>query len=203
MPPAFFHSFDSDFARAISRKFEHGRFLIIGANPQKLVSQFAEAGREADVWSYHDVVSNLSGEAGIVCFETAVWFYPSGENHDDRVVEALSRCADSIVLMPAPGADAANRHRQLVQCFGHFGFVPDYECDLIDLDPGAICLRHLPREAIGDGVPAVEIAFARLSSQLGVLRRTLEIRGSELREAHRHIAALEEKLLKLKEYRRD
>jgi GT2 family glycosyltransferase len=203
VPPAFFHSFDSDFARAISRKFEHGRFLIIGANPQKLGSQFAEEGREADVWSYDDVVSNLSGEAGIVRFETAVWFYPSGENHDDTVVEALSRCADSIVLMPTPGADAADRRPQLVHCFGHFGFVPDYERDLIDLNPGAICLRHLPREAISDGVPAVEIAFARLSNQLGALGRTLEIRVSELREAHRHIAALEEKLLKLKEYRRE
>ena len=35
------------------------------------------------------------------------------------------------------------------------------------------------------------------------MRRTLEIRGSELEGAQRHIAALEEKLLKLKEYRRE
>jgi GT2 family glycosyltransferase len=201
--PAFFHSFDSDFARAISRKFEHGRFLVIGANSQKLGSQFAEVGREAEVWSYDDVVSTLSEGAGNVRFETAIWFYPSGANRDDRVVEALSRCADTIVLVPGPGAGAANRRPQLVQCFGHFGFVPDYDCDLIDLNPGAVCLRPPSREPTGDGVPAVEIAFARLSGQLGALRRTLEIRGSELQEAHRHIAALEEKLLKLKEYRRE
>src|SRR2546425_955454 len=86
---------------------------------------------------------------------------------------------------------------------GRFGFLPDYECDLIELDPGAVCLRRLPREVAGHGVNAVEMAFARLNSELGALRRTLEIRGSELEGAHHHIASLEEKLLKLKEYRRE
>jgi hypothetical protein len=90
-----------------------------------------------------------------------------------------------------------------VQRFNRFGFMPDYECDLIDLHPGAVCLRHPPREAAGEAVAAVEIAFARFNRQLGVLRRTLEIRGSELEGAQRHIAALEQKLLKLKEYRRE
>src|SRR5213596_3856341 len=61
---ASFHSFDSDFARAISRKFEHGQFLIVGANPQKLESQFAEAEREADVWSHEELASKLSQDTG-------------------------------------------------------------------------------------------------------------------------------------------
>jgi len=47
------------------------------------------------------------------------------------------------------------------------------------------------------------MAFARLNNELGALRRTLEIRGSELEGAQCHIASLEEKLLKLKEYRRE
>ena len=200
---ASFHSFDSDFARAISRKFEHGQFLIVGANPQKLESQFAEAEREADVWSHEELASKLSQDTGKARFETAVWFYPSGTNDDERVAEGLSRCANVIVLMPGAGADPARRRLELVQCFGRFGFVPDYECDLVDLDPGAVCLRHLPREAAGVAVNAVEMAFARLNSELGALRRTLEIRGSELEGAHHHIASLEEKLLKLKEYRRE
>src|SRR6266516_3994416 len=200
---ASFHSFDSDFARAISRKFEHGQFLIVGANPQKLESQFAEAEREADVWSHEELASKLSQDTGKARFETAVWFYPSGTNDDERVAEGLSRCANVIVLMPGAGADPARRRLELVQCFGRFGFVPDYECDLVDLDPRAVCLRNLPREAAGVAVNAVEMAFARLNSELGALRRTREIRGSELEGAHHHIASLEEKLLKLKEYRRE
>jgi glycosyltransferase involved in cell wall biosynthesis len=49
----------------------------------------------------------------------------------------------------------------------------------------------------------VEAAFARLNSTLSDLKRSLQIRGSDLEAAHRHIAALEERLLKLKEYRRE
>ncbi len=101
--PSAFHSFGADFARAISRKFERGRFLVIGANPQELKSQFAEAEREAEVWSYDDLASSLSRGAGIADFETAVWFYPSEKNEDYAVAEALSGCADAIVLMPCPG----------------------------------------------------------------------------------------------------
>jgi GT2 family glycosyltransferase len=201
--PAFSHSFDSDFARTLSRKFEHGRFLIIGADPHKLESQFTEGTREAVIWSHNELVSKLSQGAGAARFETAVWFYPSAHNDDGRVAEALSGCADVIVLMQGPGADVVTRRPQLVDCFGRFGFVPDYQCDLIELDPGALCLRHLPREAANESVPATEMAFARLNRQLGSLRRILEIRGSELEGAQRHIASLEEKLLKLKEYRRE
>jgi O-antigen biosynthesis protein len=201
--PASFHPFDADFARAISRKFEHGRFLVIGANPENLESQFAEAEREADVWSKDELASKLSQDTGKARFETAVWFYPSGRNDDDRVAKTLSGCAETIVLVPGPGADPASRRPELVQCFSHFEFMPDYECDLIDLHPGAVCLRHLPNEAAGESVAATEKAVATLNGQLAALQRTLEMRSGELEEAHRHIAALEEKLLKLKEYRRE
>jgi GT2 family glycosyltransferase len=44
---------------------------------------------------------------------------------------------------------------------------------------------------------------AELNAKLRALQRTLEMRGAELEDAHRHIAGLEEKLLKLKEYRRE
>jgi GT2 family glycosyltransferase len=196
-------SFDSDFARSISRKFGDGRFLIVGANAQKLQCQFAEAEREADAWSHDELASNLSQDTCKARFQTAVWFYSSAENQDDKVAEALSGCADTIVLVPGPGADPGWRRPELVQRFNRFGFMPDYECDLIDLHPGAICLRHLPGEAAGRAVTAVEMAFARFNRQLSALWRTLEIRGSELEGAQRHIASLEEKLLKLKEYRRE
>jgi hypothetical protein len=44
---------------------------------------------------------------------------------------------------------------------------------------------------------------AELNAKLRALQRTLGMRGAELEDAHHHIAGLEEKLLKLKEYRRE
>jgi GT2 family glycosyltransferase len=155
------------------------------------------------MWSAGDLATKLGQAEAATRFETAVWFYPSGENDDDHMVEALSHCAANIVIIPGPGADVARRRLQLVRCFGRFGFLPDYECDLIELDPGAVCLRHQRSEAAGGLTPAVETAFARLNKALSESKRSLQIRGSELEGAHRHIAGLEEKLLKLKEYRRE
>jgi len=150
-----------------------------------------------------DLMTKLGPGEATAHFETAVWFYSSGENNDDRIAEALSRYADNILLLPGPGAEVAKRRPQLVQCFGRFGLMPDYECDLTELDPGALCLRHQSSVAAGALTPAVEAAFARLNRTLSDLKRSLQIRRSELEGAHRHIAALEEKLLKLKEYRRE
>ena len=42
-----------------------------------------------------------------------------------------------------------------------------------------------------------------MKKELEALERKLEIRNRELAEAHSHIAALEEKLLKLKQDRRE
>ena len=116
---------------------------------------------------------------------------------------ALSGFTDSIVLMPGPGVDAAKRRADLVRCFGRFEFVPDYTCDLTDLNAGAVCLRYSPGKPAGELARAAEAAFARLNRQMAALRHALELRGSELDDAHRHIAALEGKLLKLKEYQRE
>jgi len=44
---------------------------------------------------------------------------------------------------------------------------------------------------------------SKMNKELEALERKLEIRSRELAEAHSHIAALEEKLLKLKQYRRE
>jgi GT2 family glycosyltransferase len=196
-------SFDSDFARAISRRFEHGRFLIVGANAQKLQSQFVEAEREADAWSHDELASKLSHDTGKAQFETAVWFYSSRENEDEITAKALSISADAVILMPGPGTDAAMRRPQLVACFGRFGFVPDYECDLIDLHPAAVCVRRQRGKIAETLVGAMENALARANKQFSGLQGKLQVRDAELKEAHRHIAALEEKLLKLKEYRRE
>ncbi len=52
-------------------------------------------------------------------------------------------------------------------------------------------------------LPAVETGFSHLNAQLRRLRRALQTRMSELEAADRHIAQLEEKVLKLKEAKRD
>ena len=44
---------------------------------------------------------------------------------------------------------------------------------------------------------------AKLKAEVRALRRALDIRGADLEDAHQHIAALEGKLLKLKEYQRE
>src|SRR5437667_5308273 len=44
---------------------------------------------------------------------------------------------------------------------------------------------------------------AKLNAEVRALQRALDIRGAELEDAHRHIAALEGRLLKLKEYQRE
>ena len=76
------------------------------------------------------------GEAAAY-LQTADWSYSSGENDDHRIAEAFSRCADNIALLPRPGAEAARRRPQLVHCFEGFGLLPDYQCNLTELDPGA------------------------------------------------------------------
>ena len=202
--PSPFHSSNADFIRAISRKFSDGRFLIVGASSQEIERQFVEEKREAVVLSSPDNLTTTLQQAQLAGhFETAVWFYSSGENDDARVAEALSNCATNVVLVPGPGADAARRRPQLVRYFTHFGLLPDYEFDVTELDPAAVCLRRQPSEAAGALTPAVEVAFARLNRALSDAKRSLQIRGSELEGAHRHIAGLEEKLLKLKKYRRE
>jgi hypothetical protein len=202
--PSSFHSSDADFARTISRKFGHGLFLIVGASSQEVERQFAEAKREAVVvWSPGDLRTKLGQNEAVARFETAVWFYPLGESDDDRMVEVLSHCAANIVLTPGPGVDSARRRPQLIQCFERVGLLPDYEFDLIELDPGAVCLRRQPSVVAGALTPAVGTAFARLKRALSDLKRSIQIRGTELEGAHHNIAALEEKLLKLKEYRRE
>ena len=93
------HSSDADFARIISRKFLHGRFLIVGANSRQLERQFTEVKRDAVVmWSPSDLMVQLGQGEATARFEAGVWFYPSGDNDDDRVVKALERFVHHLAL---------------------------------------------------------------------------------------------------------
>ena len=201
--PSPFHCPGADFARVISQKFECGRFLVIGADAGKLELQFAEIGREAVVIESGAELAAKLSQAAATRFEIALWFYSSERSDDDRMVEELSRFADEIVIMPAAGVDVGERRPQFVEKFGKFRLLPDYECDLGEIHPGALRLRHRPGETADALVPGMEAAFAKVNARLSGLERALRDRVSELEAAHRHIAALEEKLLKLKQYQRE
>src|SRR5947208_12353485 len=198
-----FHSFRPDFARIISRKFERSQFLVIGADPQRLERQFAETGREAVVIGSSSDLPTRLREGVAAHFEIGVWFYPLENSDDDRLAEELSRRADDIVLMPISGVDVNQRRPQLVESFRRFGLLPDYKWDPSELGPAAIRLRRQPDENPDTLIPAVETAFARLNARLSGLERMVRTRVSELEAAEQHIAAVEQKLLKLKEYRRE
>jgi O-antigen biosynthesis protein len=201
--PSAIHSVRSDFARVISGKFQAGRFLVIGAaEAEKLERQFGEMGREAVFTaSSADLTAKLRRDGGAAYFEITIWFYPPEKSEDNRICEELSRCASSVVLMPRAGANVANRRPHLIECFGRFGWLPDYGCDLGELDPGAILLRRQPSGTSEALALAAETAFAKLNTRLSGLQRMLRTRISELEAADRHIATLEGKLLKLKQYR--
>ncbi len=131
----------------------------------------------------------------------AIWFYPRDNAGDERAVRALTAAAESILLVPEPGVDAAVRRSELVDRFGEAGLLPDYGCDLGALEPGALHLVRTIPESIQALVPTVEAAVARLQRQVRGLERSLRTRMSELEAADLHISKLEEKLLKLKEAR--
>src|SRR5437773_440711 len=198
------HPFRPDFAQLVSGTFERDRYLIVGGASAELQQQFAALGREAVVCkSYSDLERKFPRGCSGAHFQIALWFYSGEESDDDRMAEELSRCASEIVLIPGAGADVAKRRPQLVKLFGRLGFLPDYICDLSEIDPGTIRLRRQPSGSANEVVSAVETAFARLNRRLADLQRALRARTSELDAAHRHIATVEEKLLKLKQYRRE
>ena len=201
-PPT--HSVRSDFARFVAQKFGHGPFLVIGPERTELERQFKAADVKATVFaSPAELTSAVPPNGSSPPVDLAIWFYPPDKSHDERAVEDISARAREVLLVSGTGAEIANRRPPLVEGFRRLGFLPDYECDLEDLEPVALRLVRKTEESAGTLVPAVESAFARLNRHVRGLQRTLRTRVSELEAADRHIAKLEEKLLKLKEAKRE
>ena len=201
-PPIY--SVRSDFARFVAHKFGPGPFLVVSPERAELERQFKDAGVQATVCaSLAELTSAVPQNGSAAPVDLAIWFYPPDKSQDERAAEDISARARDVLLVSGAGAEIANRRPRLVERFRQFGLLPDYECDLGDLEPAALRLVRKAEEPAGALVPAVESAFARLNRHVRGLQRTLRTRVSELEAADRHIAKLEEKLLKLKEAKRE
>jgi O-antigen biosynthesis protein len=196
------HSLPSGFGRLVVDKFGRGRFIVAGGEREELERQFAAAGAEIAWFASAAELSppGLANGAGPNA-DLAIWFYPRESAGDEAAVRGLVAAAKSILLVPDSGAQSAVRRPELVRQFGALGLLPDYDCDLGALEPGALHLVRAAPESAEALVPAVESAFARLQRHVRDLERSLRTRMSELEAADRHISKLEEKLLKLKEAR--
>jgi GT2 family glycosyltransferase len=199
LPPRS-HFLPTGFAQWIAQKFGLGPFLIAGADREELERQFRAADVNATIVGSLEELPDASSANGVTeRVGLAIWFYARDNNGDVDAVQALAAAAENILLIPEPGVETAVRRPELVRRFSEVGLLPDYDCDLGPLEPGALRLvRAVPASAEAL-VPAVESAFARVQRQVRGLERSLRTRMAELEAADRHISKLEEKLLKLKE----
>ena len=197
--------FGSDLLAAVARAVGDGRVLVIGVNPSKLPSALLGTGREVVACEGRTDLDRVFNDedAKRLDFHAAIWVY-SGEDHEDTTVaERLSRCATQIVAVPGAGADFVKRRPQIVESFARFGFLPDYGSQLNEVAFGIIHLRRQLAARAQDLIPSLEAGLGRLNKRVEELQRALRARTSELQIAHEHIVTVEEKLLKLKEYRRE
>ncbi len=200
--PSSPHSVRADFAQFIARKFGRGHFLVIGPEREELERQFEEAGLRATICAAAELATRVPQNGSAPPADFAIWFYPADKSHDKQMAEEIASRARDVLLVSGAGAEIAKRRPHLVECFRPLGLQPDYECDLGDFEPAALRLVRRKEESGDVLVPAVESAFARLNRHVRGLERTLRTRLSELDAADRHIAKLEEKLLTLKEAKR-
>jgi GT2 family glycosyltransferase len=194
------HFLPTGFAQWIAQKFGPGPFLVVGADREELKRQFDAAHVEAVIVRSVSELPEASSANGVAArLELAIWFYTRENAADQLAAEALAAAAENVLLVPEPGVETAVRRPELVRCFSAVGLLPDYECDLGPLEPGALRLARTVASSAATLVPAVESAFARIQRQVRGLERSLRTRMAELEAADRHISKLEEKLLKLKE----
>ncbi len=190
------HFVRADFVRVLAQAFPGARLVIVGVAPEELAEQIAHARVPATVCAS---AQELPGNGSAPTAEVAVWIYPKTGTDDATDVMALAQVAEQVVLVPGPGGEVSKRRPELVEQFGGCGLVPDYGFDLGALEVSAL---RLVRRQVADAevqVPEVETAFARLNQRMRGLERTLRTRMSELAAADLHIAKLEEKVLSLKE----
>ena len=190
-------SLRGDFVRLLGQKLGRGRLLLLGGEARAC----AETG--VTVCASLDQLGKMQAKNGNdPAFDRAVWVYRSTDDRD-RIIDLLAQQADEIVLAPSAGSEFLKVRPVLVEHFNRHGFVPDYDCDLEELGTGTIRLLRESKDKTDNLVSSAEAALLRLHLQTRHLERTLRTRSSELEAADRHIAKLEEKILKLREATRE
>ena len=193
---------DTGMIRGVAAMYGGRPLLIVGQNSRQLAAELRAAGSSAvaledDPDSSRVATQQNGAEAQ---FEAVVWFYDTGDGND--LISRIGKTSDTILLVPTSSPDALGLRPNLVGRLNEEGFFPDYQADVSRIKPGALKLVR-KQETIGTLLPAVETAFARVNSDVRGLERALRTRMSQLEAADRHIAGLEEKLLRLKEAQRE
>ncbi|MBA3273824.1 MAG: hypothetical protein H0T11_08140, partial [Chthoniobacterales bacterium] len=187
----------------LTQKFGTRKVVIVGSATDELAKQLEQQQVPAVVCQNAPTLAAAVPRNGHTPADLAVWIFGHGESDDDAMVPEIARVADNILLVPGAGTEPAKRRPRLVERLRGFGLMPDYGCDVTDLDAGAVLLTRAAANGAPTSLPAVESAFARLNQQMRGLERILRTRMSELEAADRHIAKLEEKVLSLKEAKRE
>ena len=205
MQPRIFPTIRSDFARLIARKFAPARLLFVGNEAAQFSEQGSKDGIESTGCSGVAELDTLRQDGNAPRFDLAIWFYPPEieSANDDSMLDRLTKLTDNLVLISGAGANVAKRRPRLVTALAGYGFFPNYDCDVVEIEPGAVRLSREKAASVDALLPEVETGFARINAQMRGLHRTLRTRMAELEAADRHIARLEEKVLKLKQAKRD
>ena len=205
MQPRLIQNVRSDFARLVARKLAPRKLLLVGNQASQFVEHRGEHDVKSTVCPGIAELDALRENGSAPRFDLAIWFYPREIEsvNDVPVLERLVTMVDDLILIPGAGADVAKRRPHLVIHLAGLGFFPNYDCDIVEIETGAVRLIRKRADSIDVLLPAVETGFARVNAQLRGLHRTLRTRMSELEAADRHIARLEEKVLKLKQAKRD
>ena len=154
------HSLPSGFAQLVVQRFGHGPFLVLGAERDELERQFRAAETTATVFASVSDLPPASSQNGVTARAgLAIWFYPRDNAGDAHAAEALAAVTENILLVPEPGVESAVRRLELVRRFAEAGLLPDYDCDLGALEPGALRLVRAIPESVQALVPVVESAI--------------------------------------------
>ena len=137
LPPRS-HSLPLGFAQLIAQRFGRGPIVTVGGNEEELDRQFRAAGIDASFFASVDDLPPAVAQNGEASLASVIWFYPRDDANDERAVEALTNAAETILLVPEPGSDSASRRPEMVRRFAGAGLLPDYDCDLRALEPGAL-----------------------------------------------------------------
>jgi O-antigen biosynthesis protein len=195
----------SDFLRLVTRNFAPGRLLLIGKEAMQLAEQPALKGLVSSCAPTLSALEEAQLNGSSPPFDVAIWFYSAeaAAPQENAMIARLARLSDQLILLPGAGTNPAKRRPRLVTALSSHGFLPNYDSELVEIEPAAVHLSRSRTRSLDSLLPEIESGFARLNAQLRAAQRALRTRMAELQTADQHIARLEEKVLKLKEAKRD